>query len=31
MDHRGVLRDKEEDVMDLIAMRDFWTMELSSA
>ena len=31
MDHLGVLRDNEEDAVDLIAMRDFWTLELSSA
>jgi hypothetical protein len=29
MDHRGVLRDNEDDAADLIAMRDFWTTQLS--
>jgi len=29
MDHRGVLRDNEDDAADLVAMRDFWTGQLS--
>jgi hypothetical protein len=30
MNRRGVLRDNEEDAVDLVAMRAFWTMQLSS-
>jgi hypothetical protein len=29
MDRKGVLRDNDEDVADLTAMRDFWIAELS--